>query len=319
MSFAAMTWASKQKTGSPTRKLILLLLADRANDDGYCWPSLKTIAEDCELKKDSVIRNLKRLENDGFIRIVKRKVDGVYLQNHYVLNLRDGAQNVPPEGGSRSEIPGVYGEQGVVAQKDRGSRSERQGVVAQSDTNQSIEPVSEPKKENCLKESRGEAEEPTAQKRADAPKEKKRSFNLSTKQPYSKLSEAYRRMLYGYAITRDGAEQYQAFIDYHAAKGSAFKDWAAAYRTWLRNVVKYGGTLSQPREVTGQMGEALYLDYTGSSAVIKGDESYTPRPVKKRPSEPVRSGYEETAPRRDVMRAVGDLAEKVKSGFGGAV
>ncbi len=313
-----MTWASKQKTGSPTRKLILLLLADRGGDDGYCWPSLKTIAEDCELEKRSVIRNLKRLEDDGFIRIVKRKVDGVYLQNHYVLNLHDGAQNVPPAGGSGTESPVVSPEVGVVSESHQGSDTKSPGVVSQSHPNQSIEPVSEPKKENCLKESRGEAEEPTAQKRADAPKEKKRSFNLSTKLPYSKLSEAYRRMLYGYAITRDGAEQYQAFIDFHAAKGSAFKDWAAAYRTWLRNVAKYGGTLSQPREVTGQRGEALYLDYTGSSAVIKGDESYTPRPVKKRPSEPVRSGREEeTAPRRDVMRAVGDLAEKVKSGFGG--
>ncbi|MCA1781891.1 MAG: hypothetical protein LC679_06865 [Intrasporangiaceae bacterium] len=35
-------------------------------------------------------------------------------------------------------------------------------------------------------------------------------------------------------------EQVQ-FCDYHTAKGSTFKDWDAAFRTWLRNTKKYGG------------------------------------------------------------------------------
>ena len=109
MSFKVMAWASQQKTGSPTRKLILLLLADRSNDEGYCWPSIKTIAEDCELKRDAVIRNIKRLEQDGFISIVRRKKDGVNLPNHYRLNI---------EAGSSSN-------QGVVAQKYQGSSSKR--------------------------------------------------------------------------------------------------------------------------------------------------------------------------------------------------
>lgn len=30
------------------------------------------------------------------------------------------------------------------------------------------------------------------------------------------------------------------FIDHHLAKGSAFIDWAAAYRTWCRNCIKFG-------------------------------------------------------------------------------
>lgn len=31
------------------------------------------------------------------------------------------------------------------------------------------------------------------------------------------------------------------FLDYHRAKGNAFRDWDAAWRTWLRNSVKYNG------------------------------------------------------------------------------
>jgi hypothetical protein len=30
------------------------------------------------------------------------------------------------------------------------------------------------------------------------------------------------------------------FRDHHRAKGSAMKDWTAAWRTWMRNAVKFG-------------------------------------------------------------------------------
>jgi hypothetical protein len=38
----------------------------------------------------------------------------------------------------------------------------------------------------------------------------------------------------------------QAFKDFHTAKGSVFKDWAAAWRTWIRNAAKFdrGGAVS---------------------------------------------------------------------------
>lgn len=322
MSFRVMDWASKQKTGSPTRKLILLMLADRANDKGYCWPSLKTIAEDCELKKDAVIRNIKKLEDGGFLTVIRREKDGVSLPNHYQLNM-DGPE-VKKELGVSAE-QGVVAEKdywgtassGVVVEKDQGSSSEIPGVVAEKDPNLSIEPVIEPKKESthivCTKERKvNEAE------RANAPRAQKRdkfSFNLPTKQPYSKLSEAYRRSLFGYAITKDGAEQFQSFIDHHAAKGTAFKDWAAAYRTWLKNEIKYGGTVSMPFQAVGKRGETVFLDYTQSWVVVEGDESYTPRQriVKKAPPEEhVRQ--EEPRGSYGTDGLVGCLAEKIRVG-----
>lgn len=29
------------------------------------------------------------------------------------------------------------------------------------------------------------------------------------------------------------------FLDHHAARGTVFKDWQAAFRTWLRNAAKF--------------------------------------------------------------------------------
>ena len=37
----------------------------------------------------------------------------------------------------------------------------------------------------------------------------------------------------------DIGEQIDAFVDFHTAKGSVFKDWNAAFRTWCRNAVKF--------------------------------------------------------------------------------
>lgn len=73
-----MAWASQQKTGSPTKKAVLLALANRANHDtGDCHPSVDTIAEETELGTATVKRALKDLADDGFVvRTRRRRKDG---------------------------------------------------------------------------------------------------------------------------------------------------------------------------------------------------------------------------------------------------
>jgi hypothetical protein len=49
------------------------------------------------------------------------------------------------------------------------------------------------------------------------------------------------------------------FRDYHLARGSSFKDWNAAWRTWLGNAKRYAGrgVVSQPHAVSGRKGTSL--------------------------------------------------------------
>lgn len=44
----------------------------------------------------------------------------------------------------------------------------------------------------------------------------------------------------------DPAAEFAAFCDYHRSKGSTFKDWLAAWRTWVRNARKFGGKGKAP-------------------------------------------------------------------------
>lgn len=68
MSMFLMVRAMKQKVGNPLRKLVLIKLADNANDKGECWPSYQHIADICEISKRSVIGHVDALCDMNLIR-----------------------------------------------------------------------------------------------------------------------------------------------------------------------------------------------------------------------------------------------------------
>ena len=88
MSMLLMVKAMQTKVGNPLRKLVLIKLADNANDQGECWPSLQYIADQCEISKRSVIRHVEDLCNNGFL-IKKERSGGFNGQrsNLYVLSI----------------------------------------------------------------------------------------------------------------------------------------------------------------------------------------------------------------------------------------
>lgn len=51
----------------PTDKLVMLALADCANDEGWCWPSIATIARKSGVCERSVQRAIRKAENVGLI------------------------------------------------------------------------------------------------------------------------------------------------------------------------------------------------------------------------------------------------------------
>lgn len=76
--------------GRPLKKLVLLSLADQANDrDGYCWPTYETIAKRCGMSRRTVINTVAELELEGFIRRESRfKVGGLHTSNAFWVNLQ---------------------------------------------------------------------------------------------------------------------------------------------------------------------------------------------------------------------------------------
>lgn len=91
MSFEAMKWASQTKAGGSTNKLVLLLLANYADQDFKCFPSIARLAEMTECSPDTVRRAVHDLRKRGIIEIrerfeafgdKKRQTSNVYVLKH---------------------------------------------------------------------------------------------------------------------------------------------------------------------------------------------------------------------------------------------
>jgi len=92
---------------SPAQKAVLISLADQSNDDGYCWPSIKTIATRTCLSERAVQGAIRWLCEAGVLRSSERSgTSTVYQitpaayappqQMHPAANAPRGAANAPP-------------------------------------------------------------------------------------------------------------------------------------------------------------------------------------------------------------------------------
>ncbi|MGP0844404.1 helix-turn-helix domain-containing protein [Serratia sp. CY83965] len=170
MSMNLMAQAMSIKVGNPLRKLVLIKIADNANDKGECWPSYQHVADHCECSKSAVRAHIEALIKMGLL--TKENRLGVNngkgnTSNLYYLTL----DNPVP---SESIAPCAVKKHSPMASKSTGGCQQvTQGVPSESTppmpadgtrTSHSFEPVIEPK-ENPPKASQGDAaaENPSAE------------------------------------------------------------------------------------------------------------------------------------------------------------
>ena len=92
MSMRLMVQAMNCEVGNPARKLVLLKLADNANDDGICFPSYQYIADKCEMTRRSAISHIDDLIKMGFVTKKARKNKDGSSANLYLLHLEQGSE-----------------------------------------------------------------------------------------------------------------------------------------------------------------------------------------------------------------------------------
>ena len=85
MSFKLAGWAWDQQLPAG-EKLLLLALADTANDDGECWPGRKRLAAKCGVTPRSVTSHIKALQGRGLLRVEEQyRDDGSQTSSRYFL------------------------------------------------------------------------------------------------------------------------------------------------------------------------------------------------------------------------------------------
>ncbi|PHM61226.1 helix-turn-helix domain-containing protein [Xenorhabdus ishibashii] len=136
MSMILMAKAMQIKVGSTARKMVLIKLADNANDKGECFPSYQNIADQCEMSRRSVINHIDVLCEQGLVKKVYRKGEKGNSSNIYILDL-DGAKISPP---SENSALGVVKELHQPSESIAPPPSENSAPR----TSHSFEPVNEP-------------------------------------------------------------------------------------------------------------------------------------------------------------------------------
>ncbi len=163
MSMNLMAKAMSIKVGNPLRKLVLIKLADNANDEGECWPSYQHIADQCEVSRSTVKSHIRALEDMGLLKREFRRKGELNQSNVFYLTL-DNAQQIPPESG--------------------GAGADRGGAGADPRTYHSFEPVKEPLERKKKPSSMPEGFSPSAshQKMAE-------EFGISLQDEFDKFTD----------------------------------------------------------------------------------------------------------------------------------
>lgn len=240
MSMELMVKAMKTKVGNPLRKLVLLKLADNANDAGECWPSLQYIADQCEVSRSSVKNHIRELESAGLVTRQYRKTDRGNQSNIYHITL----------GQKKTDMGQHLPEVGQQVTEGRSTDAPPPRAADAPRTSHSLEPITEPVNEPLI---------------ADSKKSAKPSGKKSASRKVALPDEFKPTAQHVELANKSGVDlnhEFEQFKDYHKAKDSKMVDWHAALRTWIRNAAKFAKSKPVGKRAGYLAGNSNQMDYS---------------------------------------------------------
>ncbi|MBK7044548.1 MAG: helix-turn-helix domain-containing protein [Rhodanobacteraceae bacterium] len=93
MSIPFWNWAWRQEQLTSIETLLLLSLADMADDAGHSFPGIKMLAKRCRTSERTIQRCIAALKERGLLQVRPRIVEGQQSSNFYTLVADLGAPN----------------------------------------------------------------------------------------------------------------------------------------------------------------------------------------------------------------------------------
>lgn len=251
-----MNWAFSTALPKAVDKLLLVCLANYADDAGLCFPSQAKIVGDTSLDRKTVIAGMSRLAERGLITDTNDRKGATRQVVVWRLALNGPVNGTVPSFPVNSPVF-----------PDEASRISRE-TVPQTGHGTTIEPSVEPPGEPSLV-ARGPVAadlfgETPAPKPGPAPTEPR-----PAKPPRAKARSAVPADFWpsaagiAFAAERgmdDAAlpDQVQRFRDNHEGRGTLMANWDAAWRTWCGNFRAFARSAPVPaRQVNGQPSNLL--------------------------------------------------------------
>ncbi|MEM6381099.1 MAG: helix-turn-helix domain-containing protein [Pseudomonadota bacterium] len=171
MSFQALNWVKSMQLGDSSARFVAYMLANYADEEGTCFPTIAMLAGDTDLSERTVRDAIKRLEDKALVtKVRQRNQDGTLGRNRYKLAL-EGKPKLHAENGSKEAGPPAD----IAAGDEQSSPAEPDAHPAATDAHPAAtaagpikdKPSSEPPLEPSSVEREGaQAREPVARERS---------------------------------------------------------------------------------------------------------------------------------------------------------
>lgn len=262
MSRIANDWVWKQNIKPATHKLILLAMADRADEYHCCYPSIARLERDTGLDRKTIQKGIsnmiacgllsdtgKRVGTTNKVRVLRMNIPSESSQNRDSLpadnNPKNG--NVPKNGNNPKN--------GTLNDPNFGTLNDPKNGMQ----NHPIEPPNEPLPPSGVSARATAAPSPEF---PDPPPEPPPHAKPKRKQPLPDdfaVTDAMRAWFaeQGFGFALQG--EHERFCDYWRGRGEPMKDWEAVWRNWMRKAADFAKPKPQAQRPSGH--DLSRMDY----------------------------------------------------------
>ena len=262
MSRIANDWVWKQNIKPATHKLILLAMADRADEYHCCYPSIARLERDTGLDRKTIQKGISNMIACGLLSDTGKRVGSTNKVRVLRMNIgeeqsqkRDDLQadNHPKNG----NVPknGNNPKNGTLNDPKNGTLNDPKNGMQ----NHPIESPNEPLPPSGVSARATADDQP---KFSDLSPEPPPPAKPKRKQPLPDdfaVTDAMRAWFaaQGFSFALQG--EHERFCDYWRGRGEPMKDWEAVWRNWMRKAADFAKPKPQAQRPSGH--DLSRMDY----------------------------------------------------------
>jgi hypothetical protein len=276
MSNAAIAWAFASEARRSSDKLLLVCLANHANDEGLCWPSQARLGEQTCLDRKTVIAGLRRLMDDGWVQDTGRRRGGTGQVVIYRLALdrTPAPRRFVRDDDTGTEIPGYSPNFPTQQSGDRCPEipaTESRFSLLDVPFFPNTGPENGTRNPNgILMETKGNPQYESGVASVDQSRIQFDDASQQVEKPKRKRSAEKTGLPDGWAPDDKGrayaaekgmtpetiSAEAERFCLYHGSKGNRFKSWAQAWQTWCLLHQRFAAERARKENSPGTQGRS---------------------------------------------------------------
>jgi hypothetical protein len=203
---------------------------------GYAWPTVPTLAKTVGFTTRAVTNQIRRLVEAGHLQVDHDRGRGHSNAYRWLLKHGDNRPSAKVlENGNRGSGKANVKEEFQFEETGTAASPKPEPAFRKTRTEVPTEPSEEPREKPTEEPFEGAPTKKTSRRSGIRDGKKRTSIPNDYTASAAHLEFAH---AHGWDSSR-AREEFEKFSDHHRARGNAFADWLAAWRTWVRNGIKF--------------------------------------------------------------------------------